>query len=346
MRKYITLLLFALATTTFLTSCMEEGEPFRPGFSGSASEVYVVIEDNFWEGKAGKVIRDELMTPVAGLASNEPNLSLFNYDEKAFGNLLQQHRNIIVVNIAGVKENAESKINVKKSVWAKGQLVFEVRAATEEEFIKVFKDNSGKIIDKILREDLLREQKKFMGQKNEVVSNSIKEKHAIDISVPKGFEVAKEQDNFLWLRHNQQRYLQGGNQGYTGYHDVNENIFIYYYEYQDTNTFKPQWQIAMRDSLTKMYVPGPSEGSYMTTEKEVLPPTAVETEINGQYALQLNGLWKVEGDFMGGVFVSYTFYNEKLNRVITVEGNVFAPQFSKRDYIRELQAIISTLKYE
>jgi hypothetical protein len=344
MRNYITLY-FSLALL-LLTSCADPGVPYKPMYSGSSNEVYIVIEDNFWESKSGELIQEELTKPVPGLPSKEPNLTLRNYPESVFGTLLQQHRNVIIVDIAGTADNLEPKINVKKSVWAKEQLVFEIKAATEEDFLKLFKDNSDRIIKLILEEDMLREQAKIIKQDNGGATAQLKQKHELSLNVPKGFELAKDESNFVWYRYNQQRFLQGGSGGYSGYHDVNQNIFIYYHPYLDTATFTGPWQLAMRDSMTKTYVPGPSDGSYMTTEREAVNPIVAEVELAGRYAMQINGLWKVEGAFMGGAFVSYSFYDEKRSRVVTVEGNVFAPQFNKRDYIRELQAVISTLTYE
>lgn len=338
-------LYFSLALL-LLASCADPGEVYKPMYSGSSNEVYIVIEDNFWESKSGELIQAELTKPVPGLPSAEPNLTLRNYPENVFGTLLQQHRNIIIVDIAGTSENLEPKINVKKGVWAKDQLVFEIKAATEEDFMKLFKDNSEKITNLILEEDLKREQDKLKKQDNGDATAQLPGKHQLSIEVPKGFEIAKDESNFIWYRFNQQRFLQGGSKGYTGYHDVNQNIFIYYHPYLDTATFTGAWQLAMRDSMTKMHVPGPSAGSYMTTEREAVRPIVQELELNGQYVMQINGLWRVEGDYMGGAFVSYSFYDEKRNRVVTVEGNVFAPQFNKRDYIRELQAVISTIKFD
>ena len=59
---------------------------------------------------------------------------------------------------------------------------------------------------------------------------------------------------------------------------------------------------------------------------------------------ELRGLWRTEKAFMGGPFLSYTVLDEKRNRIITAEGFVFAPSLDKRNYVRELQAIIQTVE--
>ena len=82
----------------------------------------------------------------------------------------------------------------------------------------------------------------------------------------------------------------------------------------------------------------------MTTYEEYIPK---EREINlkGNYAKELRGLWHVQGDFMGGPFVSYSMVDEHRNRVITIDGYVYAPKFDKREYLRQLHALALTVSF-
>ena len=49
-------------------------------------------------------------------------------------------------------------------------------------------------------------------------------------------------------------------------------------------------------------------------------------------------------DFMAGPFVNYMLYIEKFKKWIVIEGFAFAPSISKRDYMFELNTIITTLE--
>ena len=51
------------------------------------------------------------------------------------------------------------------------------------------------------------------------------------------------------------------------------------------------------------------------------------------------------GIAMGGPFVSVTALNEKENKIITVEGFVFAAGEDKRNYVRQLDAIVLSLAF-
>ena len=50
------------------------------------------------------------------------------------------------------------------------------------------------------------------------------------------------------------------------------------------------------------------------------------------------------GGSMGGPFYSHTRVDEINQRVITVEGFVFAPGTKKRNHIRQLEAAVYTVK--
>ena len=119
---------------------------------------------------------------------------------------------------------------------------------------------------------------------------------------------------------------------------------IYYYPYTDTNTFTPEYLIRKRNEFLHRYVPGPTKGSYMTTESQY-PVIFREMAKDGDYLVELRGLWKLEKAFMGGPFISYTFVDEQHNRVVTIMGYVYNPSQDKRDLVRQVEAILYTFQY-
>jgi hypothetical protein len=123
-----------------------------------------------------------------------------------------------------------------------------------------------------------------------------------------------------------------------------QGILIYCFDYTDTNSFNLENIIAKRNEITKKYIPGPTDDSYMQVSEEVILPVAKQINFNDQFAVETRGLWKVEGDFMGGPFLSYTLIDELRNRVITIDGYVYAPKDKKRNLLLQLEAILHTLK--
>ena len=58
----------------------------------------------------------------------------------------------------------------------------------------------------------------------------------------------------------------------------------------------------------------------------------------------MRGLWECVGDHMGGPFYSFTYLSPDKNYCITVDGFVYAPQENKRNYLREVEAIVKSIK--
>ena len=82
----------------------------------------------------------------------------------------------------------------------------------------------------------------------------------------------------------------------------------------------------------------------MITEP-LFPPIVTEFKMKDTYTIEMQGLWRMhEGYAMGGPFISLTQLDEKRNKVITVEGFVFAPAHQKREFVRQMEAILYSIE--
>jgi hypothetical protein len=52
----------------------------------------------------------------------------------------------------------------------------------------------------------------------------------------------------------------------------------------------------------------------------------------------------VEGDFMGGPYINLSVLDASKNRVITLDGFVYAPKYNKRNYLRQVEAMMYSLE--
>ena len=92
-------------------------------------------------------------------------------------------------------------------------------------------------------------------------------------------------------------------------------------------------------------IPGSIEGSYMTTSLDVYLPESKVIDFKEMYAVETRGLWKLVNDFMGGPFVNICFTNPEGDQLYFIEGFVYAPENSKRDQIRQVEAILNTFEW-
>ena len=70
-------------------------------------------------------------------------------------------------------------------------------------------------------------------------------------------------------------------------------------------------------------------------------------DYKGHKAVEIRGLWIYEGEVFvggGGPFVQYSILNEATNKITTVCGYVYGPKFDKREYIREIDAVLNTIE--
>ena len=100
--------------------------------------------------------------------------------------------------------------------------------------------------------------------------------------------------------------------------------------------------LAKRDSVMKVNLPGERPGMYMKTD--TLCSAVKPIVVHNRYAMEARGLWYMENDCMGGPFVSHSRVDTETNRVVVVEGFVYAPEKMKRGLIRRLEGSLYTLQ--
>ena len=314
---------------------------YLPAYSGASGEVLVIMKDSYWNGSSGSSVKQVLESNIEFLSSPEPKFNLIQISRNQFGDLFRNHRNLLFVNIGEKSKEKKAAVNILKNKWSKGQLIVEINAKSEKAFNSVIQERSKQITDLFDLEDLYRNQKKFRKQKNEIINAELEKKYGFSIVVPADCKLAVSKKNFIWIKRDRKRILTG-KAGAT--HDINQNILISIRDYTDSTMFNSDDIINYRDSIGKKFVPGPIANSYMSTEKEHFIPRRKEFNWHDRFSVEIRGMWKLEGFFMGGPFVSVTTLDRDNKRLITIEGNVFAPKFSKREYMRELEAMIYSFK--
>ena len=116
---------------------------------------------------------------------------------------------------------------------------------------------------------------------------------------------------------------------------------VYSFPYTAQEAFTEDYLVAMRDSVVRRNVPGSFPNSYMKTEKR-FELSYEPITYRGEYRGVLRGLWRMEGDKMGGPFVSHAHLDEKNQRVVVAETFVYAPGTKKAKLLRRGEASLYT----
>ena len=330
------LISFLVLITLF--SCKPDERTMLPKISGAAGEVLLIIDNQKWDSPVGEKFNEILTQPLYMLPQPEPVFNLMHTSPAGFTNIFKVHRNIIFAKIGS--EFQESRITVQKDQWATPQLIINIQAPDDEECIRLMEEGSDQIVDRINVAERERLMDYYRSYQVTDLHNKVKDKHHVSLAIPKGYEITADEDDFAWLS---TEAAQPGEAGYAYYSQ--QSIMIYHYDYVDTNTFTVDYLVNKRNEYAKKHISGSLPGSYMATE-ELVPPQIKEFSIDGRYFAEMRGLWKMENGAMGGPFVSLNTVDEERNRVVTVEGFVFAAGLEKREFLRQVESILYTMEIE
>ena len=314
---------YFLLATLILASCTESKNK-SPNSTGRGSEIIVVCSKPVWNSSVGDTIRGVLMQYMQGLPEAEPEYTLINIPENNFSKFLQSHRNVLIVDIKSKYKNG--KVETLRNVWSHPQRVIKIKAGSDTAFINLFAKHSEAIKELFNQNERARFRAMNALNRNYVAEKLLSDEFGIKMVISKDFYQAKKMSDFVWLRSETTANSLG--------------IMIYTYPYTDTAQMNPAAVRAVRDHYTKLYIPGPLDGSYMTIEHEFYPPVSRKIIFKKMFAVETRGLWKTVGDFMGGPFINYTIVDAPRHRIVVFDGYVYYPNKSKRNYVRQLESII------
>ena len=151
------------------------------------------------------------------------------------------------------------------------------------------------------------------------------------VRVPNGYQIAANEPGFVWLR---------------SVGETDKNIFVSFRDYTSESIFENSNLVGLRDSITRVHVfeDPENDNSYTKIDTVNIETEIITTQINGNYAKRLRGIWKANNLTIGGSFISYVFVDEETNRLYYIDGFVIRPGKDKREALRELDVILNTFK--
>ena len=275
----------------------------------------------------GRAVFNVLDTDVPGLPQSERSFRITRVNPEGMSsNMFRIMRNIIKVDIQ--KIYTQPKLKFARDVYSQPQMVMTLQAPDEASLAQYVEENAQSIIDFFTRAEMNREIANLREEHNPDVSRLAKEILGVDVWVPWEVNKYKKGKDFLWASTNSEK--------------KDMNIVVYSYPYTDAKTFTLDYFLNKRDSVMKVNIPGGPEGSYMTTQHDYV--YVKDATVHGKYAQVARGLWRVQGDRMGGPFVSHSRVDEVNGRVVVVEAFIYAPESLKRDLMRRMEAALYTLQ--
>lgn len=322
------ILLSLLTVITFLAceDSKSSGTRTLPKSSGTLNNVSVVIANDLWKGRVGDAVRNVLAAPVDGLPQDEPLFSMNQIPPEVFSGFAAKNRTVLKVEKGG-----EAAIKVATNPYAKPQKMIVISGPDNTAIINEIKTNAAKIVKVFKDEELTEKQRRI--KLSLFKTDSITRQLGISIAFPTAYRIAKQDNNFFWIR----KDITTGT----------SNLMLFTIPKTDIDLSKnlaPQ-VIKIRDSIGKKYIEGGAEGTYMGTEDKYAPYVN-KIILDNKPTIETKGIWDLKNGFMSGPFVNYIIEDAINNRYVVAEGFTFAPSVSKREYVFELESIIKSIKIE
>ncbi len=339
MKRVMMTLLPVLVAMFLLGGCKAIGDlQSADNASGSPYELVLVCAQPEWQSELGDTLQSVLKQPVKELMQYEPVYDVMRILPNNFKSLTRTHRNVVVVNVN--PEIAEPGIIVQYNVTAKPQIYITLKGPDTQSLAKYVSDNRDNILyvlEKAERDRTIAYATRYFSAP---LREKIVEKFGMDLAVPNNYQVRSESDDMLWVSQEFPTASQG--------------FFIYKYPYEGKQSLTREALVKARNKFASR-IPGPREGSYMTTTNKIVDDTGedympympeyIQLLIGDRMWVEMYGLWEVENYFMGGPFVSYTTVNKAANEVVTIDCYVYYPTLynkdpEKRNKLRALQHLV------
>lgn len=302
-----------------------------PGSGGKTCEIVVVTPKFHYEQWFRDSLQHFFMEAQPLLNQAEPRFTLVNIPPQAFQDnvMFTHHRNIIGIELSTAF--TKPSVQVQYDHKAIPQVIFWFKVASRAQFDSLFGRYKDFIRQKIYDKEYERIQRVFKKNESIDLSRHIEKHYGFSLVFPDGFSMASSRKDFAWIRKESKHFGQG--------------IILHIYPYTDQETFTLSHIIKKRNEVVAN-IPGPLEGSFMTTETAYpdLYPISRPIQIDGRYAVETRGLWKLQGDFMGGPFVNYVLVDTAQQRVVMMDAYLYSPRKPKRDLLIQMEAIARGLR--
>lgn len=335
MKKNFVLALIALV----MMACGNGNERLLTSATGTIYECLIVSD------AAVKAALTETMgADMYGLPQMEATFNVTHVSPGQFDDFLKSTRNILLVD---VNPNKYTLVKVMKSrdVWSQPQAMIRIQAPSDEVLLDYWRENGEQIREWFVREELARQIRFYRASTNKEARAQLNAQ-GYDLLIPEDFiliqnlkiKIQNSEDSVqvLWCCNDKG--------------PMRRDVIVYSYPYTAQEQFGGESIVAMRNEVLGQLVSGQVAGSHMGTEYKHFPPvtrpvSALRDTVGGFYGLETRGLWKMlDGEAMGGPFVSLTRLDQVKGRVVTAEAFLFAAGQKKRNALRQQEAILYTLE--
>ena len=292
--------------------------------TGKAGEMILAMDSALWTTEAQNAIIAVLQQPQKGLNQQEPMFDIIRCSNKDFASSFMRHRNIVQFDCSS--NYSGNTIEIKKDAYTSPQIHVVIKGNDQNQCYQLFMEHQDEIIKALYDNDIARLQNAQRKLNNPALEEKVLKKFGIRLTIPDDYFVGREETDFLWLC----------------YRTPKNDRFVMIYKTPATELTRDSL-VAARNRITKAYIQGAVLGAYPIVSEISGYPITDSIKIHYHEGVEQRGFWESVNDKMGGPFYSFTTMTADGSSCITVDGFVYAPQENKRDYLREVEAIVKSI---
>ena len=279
----------------------------------------------------------------------EPYFRVTHVPTAQFDDMFKPTRNILFVDI-NPQKYTQLKAKVSNDYWSTPQALCRIQSPSEEEFVAYWLEHGEEIREWFINQEIKRQMKFYRASTNKE-ARAILQEQGYDMLIPEDYMVIMDTvlggattfslRNPITIAPEVRLLWCCNNKG-----SMRRDLVVYSYPYTDANTFTYDFLNTKRDNVLSRVVSASVEGSHMGTEYKVMPPVMRTIAVqDDEHATEIRGLWRIlDGEAMGGPYVSHTRLDQVNGRVVTAEAFLYAAGQKKRTALRQAEAILYTLQ--
>ena len=308
----------------------------KKGSSGKTCEMLLVADKSVYVGSTKELVLSTFGAPQKGILTGDPLFDVVNIPLSSYKSteMFRVHRNVVVLEIDSTHPN---KVYRYEDQYSAPQIIYEVCASDRHALDSLL----GRIAQRAIEDMRVAEHKRvikaFLGMKNVAAMQEFQKQYGFELVMSDEFLLAVKEPDFAWIKKETK--------------DFGIGVLVQRMPYTAKSQLDSVQVLDAIDTMMRHHVPGPAEGSYMGLERTNWDVSERRVELAGQPAVEMRGMWRTFGDFMGGPFVSYTLPMPGNQELLMLVAYAYAPRqtnsmpYPKRDLLMQVESICWSLKF-
>ena len=344
-------------------------DQFTPESSGGEFEVLVINDKIRRDSALQKAIGAVFREPYPALPQPEAWFRPAFVNAEGFNKLHRRHKSVLLLSVIpndkrtnrvasdnvfsqqtlqGMANERGISLRHKWDVHAEPQLIMMVTAPSREGLLQNLDKYRSTILERFNQQETrVMENKVYSGGTHKGLIDELQKRAGYYFLVPSGYD----KERAFFDPDEEARLRKAGINHFAWYSlgtdETVSNVMAYDKPYKGDSLSRKKL-LKIRNQVTKQFVEGAKKNAYMAIEDRYtdVPLIFEKQTINDRMVYTLKGLWRMKNDFMGGPFRLYAIPDKANDRIVFIDGFVYAAGEDKKPLMKRVEAIMQTFKLD